>query len=470
MNYISLLFYVFLIFVLILYYLFPVKRRWWVLLFANAIFLFGFHRTGWWIILGTSVFSYVMALLLNRVGKDSKKKIILSAGIIGVILPWIIVKNGQLLFPDKSFIVPLGISFYTLQIISYLVDAYKGKILPQKNFLKFFLYVTYFPQIIQGPIPRYDRLGVQLEEEHRFNEESFVKGCYLIIWGFFLKWVIADKADILVDTVFNGQPSYRGVYIWVASILYSIQLYADFKACTTISRGVSRLFGIELDENFNHPYFAVSVRDFWRRWHMSLSSWLKDYIYIPLGGNRKGELRKYINILITFIVSGIWHGAGIKFVFWGLMHAVYQILEMIWERVKVRIGVLNDLKFERIVKILWTFFWVNLAWIIFRADTLKTGLIMIKSMLTDFNIWVMFDNRLYSLGLARKELAILTLAIFFFLFVSYKEEQGLKFIDALYTRSLPVRWVICIVAIFAILVLGTYGYGYNAADFIYSVF
>ena len=292
MTYVSLLFYILVMGTVALYYALPIKRRWVALVLANAIFILAFHRTGWWIFLITILFSYAMSFLINRF-EGALKKVFLIAGIVGVLVPWSMAKYW-------SVVIAIGVSFYSLQLISYLVDIYRDDIEPQKNIFKFFLFISFFPQIIQGPIPRYSQLSHQLIEGHLFDEEKFCRGFYLIIWGFFLKWMIADKAKIIVDTVFNQQPAYSGAYVWVAGILYSIQLYADFRGCTTISRGVSLLFGIELVDNFNHPYLASSVKDFWRRWHMSLSIWLRDYIYIPLGGNRKGNIRKYVNILITF--------------------------------------------------------------------------------------------------------------------------------------------------------------------------
>lgn len=279
----------------------PLQQRWTILLMGSILFYFKAYKTGWWILLATIIITYFSAIIIDNEYFNEKirfKKALLAISIFAVAFPWFAVKNGDFILVSimhKSrfhWVVPLGMSFYTLQIISYLVDVYKKKILPQKNIAKYALYILYFPQIIQGPIPRYENLAHQLYEGHRFSEKAFVQGFYRIIWGFFLKLMIADKAGIVVDEVFNHPNEYVGCYVLLAGVLYSIELYADFIACVSISKGVSNLFGIELADNFRHPYLATSIRDFWRRWHISLSSWLREYIYIPLGGNRKGNIRK----------------------------------------------------------------------------------------------------------------------------------------------------------------------------------
>lgn len=389
-------------------------------------------------------------------------------------------KNGNFIFVDLLHqssipgIVPLGISFYSLQIIGYLVDIYNKKINPQKNFLKYALFISYFPQIIQGPIPRYEQLQTQLIEGHKFKEDVFIRGFCYIIWGFFLKLVIADKAAVIVNAVFNNYPAYSGVYIWVASFLYSIQLYTDFLACTMLAQGVSRLFGIELVDNFKRPYFATSIKEFWKRWHISLSDWLRDYIYIPLGGNQRGRLHKYLNLIITFLISGIWHGVGIKFLVWGAIHAVYQIAGELLSKPKEKIyqlfQVSIDSKWKRRIKQVGMFMLVNWAWIIFRADTLGLGLRLIKHMFCEFNPWVLFNDRLFTLGLGWKEVLVLIFAIILLWQVEKRQEDGIIISEKIMCQCLPLRWLIYILGIVSIIIFGTYGFGFDAQDFIYGGF
>ncbi len=292
MTYISLGFYLLVLLILILYYAMPLRFRWVVLLIGSITFYYLACREGCLLLFVTALMSYALAVELQSLrekyaaSRRGLQRLILLLALLPVLLPWLIVKNGN--FTGLVWAVPLGISFYTLQTVSYLVDVYRGRTAAQKNPAKYLLFVLFFPQIVQGPIPRYEQLSKQLYEGHRFHEERFVRGLHLILWGFFLEFMIADKAAIVVSTVFDSPEKYAGCYILVAAVLYSIELYADFMACVSISQGTAGLFGIALADNFKRPYFSTSIQEFWRRWHISLSSWLRDYIYIPLGGGRKG--------------------------------------------------------------------------------------------------------------------------------------------------------------------------------------
>lgn len=406
-----------------------------------------------------------------------KAVLMLTIGI--AIFVWFILKNGNFLLgilhrQPFEWIVPLGISFYTLQILSYLIDIYKGKIKAQKNFAKYILFILFFPQIIQGPIPRYEQLAEQIYEGHLFDESKFVKGFQLIVWGFFLKFMIADKSAIVVNTVFDSPEKYAGCYVLVAGILYSIELYADFLSCVTISQGVAKLFGIDLVNNFMQPYFSTSTKEFWRRWHISFSEWLRDYVYIPLGGSRKGKISQYSNLIITFAVSGVWHGSGYKYLFWGLLHAAYQIVGNVTFGVKEKIYDFLKLSKQsgarKMLQRMGCFFWVMLAWIIFRANSLKTGFQMIKNMFMIHNPWIFFNDKLFSLGLEWKEWGVLLISIIILIYVSSRRERGLHLSEIILSRSIYVRWLIYISIILSIMVFGTYGYGFNVQDFIYGGF
>ncbi len=356
-------------------------------------------------------------------------------------------------------------------MLSYLIDVKQNKIESEKNPLKLALFLSFFPQIIQGPIPRYSYLATQLYEGHSYNRDRSIHGLYLVLFGLFLKLMIADKAGIFVDTVFSDVYVYQGTYIWIAGFLYSIQLYADFMACTVISIGTAALFGITLQENFKRPYFATGIQDFWRRWHISLSGWLRDYVYIPLGGSRKGNVRRGINILITFAVSGIWHGIGFKYLVWGLLHGAYQIIGGFTKPLRDRLYEIVHIqgKTKDICKCIGTFFLVMIGWIIFRADTLTESLFAIRSMFTKSNGWVMFNGSL-TVILPFVEWVILFMSMLVLFFVSYQQEKGVKLIERFDRQSLIIRWIILILVIVMIWVFGTYGYGYNVQDFIYGGF
>ncbi len=481
MTFMDISFLLFLTGLLLIFYIVPLRARWVVLLAGSICFYYLACREALPILFSTILISYLLSRLIYsfRENTVSRRRLILAGGILVIACPLFLIKEGnyillRLNMNTMSLIVPLGISFYTMQIISYLVDIYKGKAAPEKNILRYALYISYFPQIIQGPIPRFGELSEQLKINNKLDETMFVKGFQLILWGWFLKLVIADKAGIIVDTVYSNTDIYQGMYVLVAGILYSIQLYADFQACVCMARGISELFGIELSENFNHPYFSQSVSEFWRRWHISLSAWLRDYVYIPLGGSRKGKIRRYANLMITFIISGMWHGAGSKYIFWGLLHAAYQITGDIMKPIRQKICELLKLKPDdkllAVMRTFSTFFWVMLAWIIFRADSLREGISMIVSIFTTWNPWILFNDSLFSLGLSWKECAVLLGAILLLILISHYQEMGNSVREKILEQNIVTRWIIYIALIVAIVIFGTYGYGFEAKDFIYGGF
>lgn len=477
MTYTSIVFYIFLLIGLVLYYTIPLKFRWMILLAGSISFYFIFYKSGWSIVFATVLLTYGEGVCIQYLRKrypetnEKLKKMVLALAVFSVLCPWFFIKRGSFAL---TVAVPLGISFYSLQIVSYFVDIYRGKISAQKNLAKYALFILFFPQIIQGPIPRYEFLSEQLYKGHYFDERKFVKGLQLIVWGFFLKFMIADKAAVVVNTVFNYPDKYMGGYTLIAGMLYSIELYTDFLACVTISQGVAGVFGITLKNNFRRPYFSTSIKEFWRRWHISLSEWLRDYIYIPLGGSRKGRTIKFVNIIITFAFSGIWHGTGYKFLFWGLLHAAYQIAGEITAPVKKRIyhwlALSEQSGTRRLLSRIGVFFWVTLAWIIFRADSLRIGLRMIKGLFMVYNPWIFFNDSLLNLGLSGKEWCILAIAVVILLWVSYKQESGCCIRDIILKKATYSRWFLYIIVILCIMIFGTYGFGFCSQEFIYGGF
>ncbi|SDH59339.1 D-alanyl-lipoteichoic acid acyltransferase DltB, MBOAT superfamily [Pseudobutyrivibrio sp. 49] len=482
MIFISFWFYVLVAVLFLAYYVTPIRHRWIVLLVGSLGFYFylsEYSKKKLLILIAMAFCTWIINKLLGE--SEKHRKLLLICAICASAVPLLVIKDTGFVMGITThralpewWIAPIGISFFSLQLISYSVDVFKGTIQYERNFLKFLLFASYFPQIVQGPIPRYSQLSGQLYEGHRFDEEKITKGFMLIIWGFFLKLCLADKAAVIVDTIFDNYETYKGAYVLIGGVLYSLQLYADFLSCTTFAQGVSALFGIELVDNFNHPYFATSIKDFWRRWHISLSSWLRDYIYIPLGGNRKGIGRKYINVLITFFVSGVWHGAGFNFLFWGLLHGLYQVIGELLQPVRDKLSdVLKIYNVSRVyvyVERLVTFFLVMLAWIIFRVESLTAGLRMIASMFTVRNPWIFSNDSLYSLGLEWKEFYILIVGIVVLICVSVAQEKGYKIRDAVLKSPMLARWFVYICAILVVMIFGTYGWGFDAQDFIYGGF
>ena len=469
MSYTSWTYYAMIVLLLPVYYLLPKKFRWLVLLAGSMLFYTAIlsHPLQAVILILTIVISYLFGAVIGKKAHAKNtvvRRSLLGAGILLSALPLLIWRGILFLSPDKqSLIIPVGISFYTLQIISYLTDIHKGKIKAERNPLKYALFISFFPQIIQGPIPRYEQLSKELFAGHDLKEENLIGGMQLIVWGFFLKLMIADRAALYVNTVFASYNEHTGLYILLAGILYSLQLYADFLSCTVLAKGVSQLFGIRLAENFDHPYFADSVRAFWRRWHISLSSWLRDYIYIPLGGSRSGKARRYLNILAVFLVSGLWHGAGMKYIVWGMIHGVSQIVEALCEPggKKILPGFLR-----RIL----TLIIVMLGWIIFRADTLKDSIQMIGLLFAGILRDPLQTSVLFSLGRNRREFIVLILSALGLWLISFLQEKGIRIRAWINARNIAVRWGICLFCIWLIWICGAYGNGFNTADFIYGGF
>ena len=481
MTYTSIEFFIFVIITCFVYYLtghlLKGRFQWCVLLAGSAYFYSLLIRnTSSLLILFSSILvSYIGGIAVQKNWKELTRRIILTLSIVCVLCPFVLIKfNGTLIDFPSSIAVPVGISFYSLQLISYICDCFRKKIVAQTNFPKHMLFTIFFPHIIQGPIPRYDSLGKQLFARHTYNSETFMHGIQKIIYGMFLKFMIADKAAVFVNHVFDGYDMYVGGYVIVAAVLYSFQLYTDFYSCTLISQGTALLFGIHLSDNFKHPYFSTSVKEFWRRWHISLSTWLKDYVYIPLGGARKGKARRYLNILITFLISGLWHGSSMNFIVWGGIHALYQIIEEctkgIENKLYPKMGISQDSLAYRIIKNVTTFSLVTIAWIIFRAKSLTVGIRMIKNMFGYYNPWSMFGMELFGAGLDYYDFSVLQTCIVVLVAVSYLQEKGISLHTWFQKQHLIIRWFLYILVIVFIWIFGSYGYGFNAQDFIYGGF
>lgn len=383
MIYNSFLFLVFFPLIFLLYYLIPAKYqkgRNMFLLIVSYILYINWKPVYALILLAVTGTTYLTALIVERKKEHSKR--VMLMGVIAGLVPLLFFKyfnfiNEQvyaLLYlaglryelHGLNLAVPIGISFFTFQAIGYVWDVYYKKITAERDFLTYALFISFFPSILSGPINKASLVIPQLKNlRPYFDYSKAVEGLRMILWGMFMKVVVADRMGLYVDTVLPNYMNYTGVTCFVASIFYTIQIYGDFAGYSLMAIGVGKTLGFELTENFRRPYFAVSVTDFWRRWHISLSTWLKDYVYIPLGGSRCSKIRNYWNIFLTFIVSGIWHGANWTFVIWGIWHGVFQIIEKAIGQQKCQYGMLG-----KSIKILVTFFLVNFAWIFFRMPTL----------------------------------------------------------------------------------------------------
>lgn len=392
MTFTSFSFLLFFPIVCIVYYSLPwnkVRIAW--LLVASYYFYMLWQPAFGILLLVSTFISYLSGIYMETVGK---KKLVLTLGILANIAILFFYKYfnfaGECIthlmnflgidipIPRFDILLPIGISFYTFQVISYLVDVYRGKVKAEKNFLIFTLYVSLFTKIAQGPIERAADLLPQLKKKHPLLYRNVVDGVRMILWGCFMKLCVADCLVGYVDAVFNNYEHHNGTSLLISVFFYSIQIYADFAGYSLVALGTSRILGYRLTENFRRPYFAMSITDFWRRWHISLSTWLRDYIYIPLGGNRVQPIRKYTNIFLTFLVSGIWHGASLTYIFWGMLHGIFQIIEKLLGFSQQKYKGLS-----RLVHILMTFIVINFTWIFFRAPDFPTAFHILTKICTN---------------------------------------------------------------------------------------
>ena len=372
----SLNFLMFILVVLPLYWLTPVKFRW-ALLLPAGMFFYGFWKP-WYLLLliATILVDYSCGVLLDKTEDAGRRKLILAMSITANLGILAYFKYGNFLLAALAghhlhdFLLPVGISFYTFQSMAYTIDVYRGHMKAEHNLGIFASFVTYFPHLVAGPIVRSSVLLTQIKEGGRFNSEKFASGFQLALWGLVKKVVIADRCAIYVDQVFNDLHAYHGIAIWVGLYLFALQIYCDFSGYTDIARGVSRILGIEIPLNFRRPYFASSMTEFWHRWHISLSTWLRDYLYIPLGGSHKGKLRTYFNLLVTMLLGGLWHGANWTFVVWGAYHGVLLALEKmfapVWNLIPEAVR-----KITKPLQILITFHLALLGWLFFRVQKIS---------------------------------------------------------------------------------------------------
>lgn len=519
---------VFLGFTLLLYFVMPKKFRWTILLLASYIFYYIYSNTLIVYLLISTLSVYLAGIFLGRIidGYESVKKtlpkeerktltekvtrqkklvvlitLLLNFGIlaylkyfnffgdnINFILPRIGVRS---VMSTRKIILPLGISFYTLQAISYVIDVYRGKCKADYNLGRIALFLSFFPQIVEGPIGRYDQLADQLYEGHSFDYKSFTFGGQLLIWGLFKKMVIADRANVLVRTVFSSSQTYSGVVVAAAVFFYTLQIYAEFSGCMDMVTGSAQMFGINLAKNFERPFFSKSVSEFWRRWHMTLGAWMRDYILYTstlsswfMKLNKK--LRKHsshffskllpsiIPMLLVWLFCGIWHGASWKYVVYGLYYYFIMVLGMAFEPLFAKL--FSHLKFNRsgkvygVFQLIRTFILVNIGMLIFRAPQLKTAFSMFISIFTGFSLNALNNGTMMRLGLDIPDYFVLGGGALIIFLVGLFQEKGYSLRETISDKNIALRWCVYFAAIFAVIIFGAYGAGYSAVDFIYAQF
>ncbi len=341
-----------------------------------------------------------------------------------------------------NIILPVGISFYTFQTLSYTIDIYYRKMEPSNNLLNFATFVAFFPQLVAGPIERAKALLPQIEEKTSFNFKQFREGGVLILWGLVKKVLIADRLAVYVDVVFADPANFTGYQCALATLFFAVQIYCDFSGYSDIARGLAKTLGIELMTNFNVPYLSTSIREFWQRWHISLSTWFRDYVYIPLGGSRSSELMMKRNLLITFLVSGLWHGAAYTFLIWGLLHAMGYLLDphTKWHRNKDK----RPSLWLRYSGFIWTFLFVNIAWVFFRSSTLNDAMIILGNIVSILpgaqSTGTGITNEGLIIGMNKTEFGLSLYFIFLLLITDYfTKDRGIENVSS--TMIIPLRWV-----------------------------
>ncbi|MBV4423567.1 MAG: MBOAT family protein [Clostridium tyrobutyricum] len=495
MSFSSVQFLIFFPIVVILYFLIPYKLRWIWLLIASYYFYISYNPKYVALIFTTTIITYIIGLLMEKANliKDKKRSIKVkkflvflsvssNIGILALFKYYNFFSTSLIHFfskfnisvhmPTFDFLLPVGISFYTFQALSYTIDVYRQDVKVEKNLGRYALFVSFFPQLLSGPIQKSKNFIHQIDERHYFDYNRVKNGVILMMWGYFQKTMVADRIGQLVNTVYSSPGNYKGFEIVIATVFFGFQLYCDFSAYSNIAIGAAQVMGFSLSKNFERPYFSKSIREFWRRWHMSLTSWFMDYLYFPLGGSRCSKLRKHFNVMVVFVISGLWHGAGFTFLIWGLLHGTYYIIEDMLKPVKnkfiKRFNIKTNIFIYKLIQVIITFGLVDFAWLFFRANSFKSSLVLIKNMVY-FNPEIFINGSLYKLGLDHLNFLVAILSLVIVLIVDlFQRREGIS--DKLLTKNIVFRWSLYLASVLIILIFGAYGSDYNVEQFIYSQF
>lgn len=511
----------------LLYFVLPKRWQWAILLAASVVFYVSGGLQGCLYILVTIVTQYFLGQALERrnvamnqeltaeglSGSDkraikkkyaSSKKIFLliSLAINLGILAFLKLADPAIVEINKLFgtkidelnlLLPIGLSYYTFKSVGYVIDVYRGRVKAEKNIFKLALFIGYFPALVQGPIDRYEDLAGQLTAEHSFDYKRLCFGVQRMLWGYIKKLVIADRIAVITTQVINNYTTkgYEGFTLFVGVALYAFQIYADFSGGMDIVNGLSEIFGISLTENFQRPFFATSVAEYWQRWHITLGAWMRTYVFYPLSlspafnklgkfcrkrfGDRIGKLMApSLASFITFVLIGIWHGVGWKYVVYGFYMAVFvstgTLLEPVYDDWKAKFNINDKSTSWQVFQTIRTFMIIVFSRFINLAKDLPDVGRMLAATFTHFNPWVFFDGTFYSLGLDRPNFILMLLSIVVLMLVDFAQEKGVHMRKTIARRNIVLRWSVYYCAIFALIIFGMYGPGYDAASFIYQRF
>ncbi len=522
MSLTSFSFAVFLLVVLIGYYLLPLKYRWIWLLAASAYFYISCNpKLSIWLLIAV-ILIYLTGLWLKQCGdkydrrlenadktekkaikktEKREKNLIVTLCVLILIVIWGCFKCSNLVvqalngflhgdFDLPNLIAPLGISFFIVQAISYVIDVKRGKCEAQRNPFKLALWLGFFPQMVQGPIARYSETADQLIRGNKFSWDNVQYGAQLMLWGYFKKLIIANYSAVISNAIFESAlGTYTGWEYLIGVFFYALEIYGDFSGGIDIVSGCSQMLGVILPENFKRPYFSRSIDEYWRRWHMTLGSWFRDYIFYPMSiskwaNNMAKQTRKlfgsklgnmiptYLSMMVVWGATGIWHGASLQYFLWGLYNGILVIIGIQFgpgsaNFAEKHLHVNRESFSWKLFQVIRTFFLVSMGRILTLAASTKSAFAIYKSILTDFNPWVLFDGTIFTYGLTGSQLLVLAAAVIILLIVSILQERGVKVREAIAGQNLVFRWVIYLGALLAVIIFGMYGAGYNAGDFIY---
>lgn len=478
---------------MIIYFLIPrkVKNLW--LLACSYYFYMAWNPVYILLLVFSTLVTYISGIVIGRYNKKGEagvkgKKLAVAGSVaanIGLLIYFkytgffltslnriISAMGGQGFNTDfaLSIVLPVGISFYIFQALGYTIDVYRGDVEAEKNIIDYALFVSFFPQLVAGPIERSKNLIKQIKsikDRRLWSYDGIINGLILMLWGFFMKVVIADRLSMITDPVFDEYTSFQAPMLAMAAFGFSVQIYCDFAGYSMIAIGAARVMGIKLMENFNTPYFSKDIGEFWNRWHISLSSWLRDYVYIPLGGSRCSKMRNYLNLLITFLVSGLWHGAAAKYVVWGGIHGLLQILHRIMR------GKASWFKASLLkpVRLLFGFILISGTWVFFRANSLRQAVGFIAGTLRFSEYPGFIRDKLYTSLITDRDLTVTLIAIAVLMLFSIIKYRTGKTVDEFLTgRIYPVRVSAVVLLIFFILIFGQYGEDVFTQPFVYFQF
>ncbi len=525
MNYTSFVFMGCLAVFFVIYFLLrpQILKRIWILIASLVFYVWAGDRGSLVIILATALIVYLVSRRMETIysgyeaeTKDmtakermavlpaykKRTKWYLWLALALILIVWIYVKVGRFLdwgvvgtFQNfslfRSVIVPLGISYYSLSAIGYLLDVYWQKTKPEHNFLTLFTVMTYFPHIVEGPISKYSKIIGQMNNLPKFEYNRVCYGLQLMLWGYIKKMVIADRLAIYTGAVFGDPNAFAGMEVLIAVIFSVFQLYADFSGCMDIVCGISQVIGINLEQNFRQPLFAKSAAEFWRRWHITLGAWMREYIYMPIstnprfikwiGGMKKSGrkqlsnfLKNLIPSLAVWLLTGLWHGTGMDYIVWGLYWCALIVLSTVLKPYTDQLNERMHINTEGGLWHFWQGFRTSIFFGVSRMFTVVGGLagcgLLWQRLFTAARLWVLFDGSLFTHGLDQQDFTVAIVGIILILVVDVCHERGMKIRESIAKLPLPLRWIIYYGAIFAILILGVYGSGYDAASFIYGNF